>query len=87
MTKEQKEARQRADVLIDEMLAENGISHEAVLGRDGLVARLTRRVVEKALAGELTHHLGYAKGGQPLEENCRNGTSVKTVLTEDGPSR
>ena len=85
MTKEQKEARQRADVLIEEMLAENGISPEAVLGRDGLVARLTRRVVEKALAGELTHHLGYAKGGPPLEENCRNGTSVKTVLTEDGP--
>src|SRR5665647_2952754 len=85
MTKEQKEARKRADVLIEEMVAESGNSREAVLGRNGLVARLTRRVVEKALAGELTHHLGYGKGEEPPEENCRNGTSVKTVLTEDGP--
>ena len=62
MTKEQKEARKRADVLIEEMLAEHGIGREAVLGRNGLVARLTQRVVEKALAGELTHHLGYHQG-------------------------
>lgn len=85
MTKEQKEARRRADGLIDELLAENGISREAVLGRNGLVARLTQRVVEKALAGELTHHLGYGPGGEPPQENCRNGTTAKTVLTEDGP--
>ena len=85
MTKEQKEARKRADGLIDELLAENGISREAVLGQNGLVARLTQRVVEKALAGELTHHLGYGQGGEPPQENCRNGTSAKTVLTEDGP--
>ena len=85
MTKEQKEAGKRADVLIEEMLAEDGIGYEAVLGQDGLVARVWQRVIEKALAGELTHHLGYDKGGAPPEENCRNGTSVKTVLTEDGP--
>lgn len=84
MTKEQKAARKRTDVLIEELLAEGGIGYEAVLGRDGLVARLRQRVIEKALAGELTHHLGYEKGGPPPEENCRNGTSVKTVLTHEG---
>src|SRR5438477_4680899 len=85
MTKEQKEARKKTDELIEGLLAEHGISREAILGQNGLVARLTQRVVEKALAGELTHHLGYAKGGEPLGENCRNGSSSKTVLSEDGP--
>lgn len=84
MSKEEKAAKRRTDALIDEMLAEHGISEEAILGRDGLVAQLTRRVVEKALAGELTHHLGYEKGGEPLGENCRNGSSPKKLITEDG---
>jgi putative transposase len=84
LSQEQKEARKRADALIDEMLAEHGITPEAILGQHGLVAKLTKRVVEKALAGELTHHLGYEKGGEPPQGNCRNGASAKTILTEDG---
>jgi putative transposase len=83
--KEQKEARKRSDGLIDELLAEQGISREAVLGQNGLMARLTKRVVERALAGELTHHLGYSKGAEPPGENCRNGSSPKTMIGEDGP--
>jgi hypothetical protein len=31
---------------------------EAVLGENGLIAQLKKRVVERALAVELTHHLG-----------------------------
>lgn len=85
MTKEQKEAKKKTDGLIDEMLAEHGLSREAILGESGLIKQLTRRVVERALAGELTHHLGYAKGDQPSGKNCRNGSSVKTVIGEDGP--
>jgi putative transposase len=84
MTKEQKEAKKRTDKLIDEMLEQGGISREAVLGESGLVARLTKRVVERALAGELTHHLGYDKGEEPPGKNCRNGASSKRILTEDG---
>ena len=92
MTNEQKEAqksehkaaRKRTDALIDEMLAEHGLGVEAVLGKDGLVSQLTKRVVERALAGELTHHLGYEKGGEPLADNCRNGSSRKTIIGEDG---
>ena len=46
---------------------------------------MTKAVVERALGAELTHHLGYAEGGSPTEEgNCRNGTSAKTMLGEDG---
>lgn len=85
MTKEEKAAQERSDELIDQMLADSGLGAGAVLGRSGLVARLTKRVVERALAGELTHHLGYAKGQEPPGENCRNGTSAKTLLGEDGP--
>ena len=63
----------------------HGISQEAVLGENGLIAQLKKRVVERALAGELTHHLGYAKGEAPEEvENHRNGYSEKTVVGEDG---
>jgi len=85
MTKEEKAAQERSDELIDQMLVENGLGAGAVLGRSGLVARLTKRVVERALAGELTHHLGYARGQEPPGENCRNGTSAKTLIGEDGP--
>ena len=51
-----------------------------------MLAKLTKAVVERALGAELTHHLGYAKGDSPdeAEGNCRNGTSVKTLIGEDG---
>lgn len=84
MTNEQREAEQKTNELIDRMLAEQGLGAEAVLGKDGLVSQLTKRVVERALAGELTHHLGYEKGGQPTGDNCRNGSSRKTILGENG---
>ena len=53
--------------LIDALSEKHGISQEAVLGENGLIAQLKKRVVERALAGELTHHLGYAKGEAPEE--------------------
>ncbi len=78
--------------LIDELIAKNYRKPEDLLGENGLLAHLTRRVVERALAGELTHHLGYARGQTPAvaEEasgaaNCRNGYSAKTLISEHGP--
>ena len=50
MTNEPKEAVKQTDALIDAMLAEHGLSASAVLGKDGLVSQLTKRVVERALA-------------------------------------
>ncbi len=83
MTNAKKET--KCDDLIDALLEEHGISQEAVLGENGLIAQLKKRVVERALAGELTHHLGYAKGEAPEEiDNHRNGYSKKTVVGEDG---
>lgn len=60
----------------------------AIDGEGGLLAELTRLVVESALEGELTAHLGYDKherAGQEAAGNARNGTRSKTVLTKAGP--
>jgi transposase-like protein len=48
-----------------------------------------KALIERALGAELTHHLGYGAGADKPSEgkNHRNGTSGKTVLTEDGPLR
>ena len=53
---------------------------------DVVVRRFKKAIIERALGGELTHHLGYAVGGAKPEDttNHRNGTSGKTVLTDDG---
>jgi len=51
------------------------------------VRRFKKAIIERTLGAELTHHLGYAPGaGKPEDTtNHRNGTSGKTVLTDDGP--
>jgi hypothetical protein len=48
-----------------------------------------KALIERALGAELGHHLGYPNGAAKPEavSNQRNGTSGKTVLTEDGPLR
>ena len=59
----------------------------AIDGEGGLLAQLTKLVVESALEGELTAHLGYEKHERTKEPggNSRNGTRSKTVLTKAGP--
>ncbi len=54
-----------------------------------LCRALKKAVLERAIGAELTHHLGYAPGAArpPGQDNQRNGTSGKTVLTDDGPVR
>ena len=71
--------------LLDELLS--GLSKpEDLLGDGGLFRQLKKALMERALGGELTHHLGYEKGDQAGRGsgNSRNGHSSKTVLTEDG---
>jgi transposase-like protein len=54
---------------------------------EAVMRRFKKALVERMLGGELTHHLGYPPGGaKPVEtSNQRNGTSDKTVLTDEGP--
>jgi transposase-like protein len=56
-------------------------------GEGGLLARLTKRLVESALEGEITDHLGYDRHDAAGRDgrNSRNGHRSKTVLTEVGP--
>jgi putative transposase len=74
-----------SDELIDELLA-GARSEEELVGPGGLLADLTRRLVERALSAELTEHLGYAPHQEPPggTDNARNGTTPKTLVTEHG---
>jgi putative transposase len=76
------------DELIDQLLS--GYEEPGDLtGPDGLLARLRKRLIERAAGAELTHHLGYPPSGEPPEGqgNRRNGTGSKTLRTIDGPVR
>jgi putative transposase len=58
-----------------------------LVGPNGLLAQLTKRVLETALDAEMSDHLGYDKH-DPVGRNhgnSRNGVRSKTVLTEIGP--
>ena len=48
-----------------------------------------KAVIERALGAEMSHHLGYKPGAAKPEQatNHRNGSSGKTLLTDDGPLR
>ena len=59
-------------------------SPEDLLGQGGLLKELTKALVEKALDGELTHHLGYPKHSASKSDNARNGKSKKGLLTDHG---
>jgi putative transposase len=74
--------------LIDELLA-GARSEEEIVGPGGLLADLTRRLVERAIDAELTEHLGYEHGQPPPggAGNTRNGTTPKTLATEHGSVR
>lgn len=71
--------------LLDQLLKDT-TSPEDLLGEDGLLQQLTKALVERALQGELTHHLGYAKHAPEGKHtgNSRNGTSPKTLKGKRG---
>lgn len=73
------------DELVDELL---GVYQrpDDLTGQGGLLAQLTKRLVERAMSAELDQHLGYEKGA-PLASgsgNTRNGTTPKTLITDHG---
>jgi transposase-like protein len=70
--------------ILDQFVRQGPISHEEL---DAAVRRFKKAIIERALGGELTHHLGYPPGGSKPGEatNHRNGSGSKTVLTDDGP--
>ena len=76
------------DELIDELLAGAKTPAE-ITGPDGLLQRLTKRLVERAMDAELSEHLGYERGQAPPGGvgDARNGITPKTVYTGHGSVR
>jgi len=72
--------------MIDELLA-GARSEDEIVGPGGLLALLTRRLVERAMDVELTEHLGYDSHQEPPggTGNTGNGSTPKTLATEHGP--
>ena len=71
--------------VIDELLA-GASTEEEIAGPGGLLAELTKRLVERAMEVELTGHVGYEPHCEPPggAANQRNGTTPKTLITEHG---
>jgi putative transposase len=71
--------------LLDELLKDYK-SPDDMFGDDGLLQQLTKAVVERALQGEMTHHLGYEKHDAAGKQtaNSRNGKSKKTIKGKRG---
>ncbi|MET9335990.1 transposase [Streptomyces cellulosae] len=75
------------DQLIDELVNRAQAEGLQLTGEGGLLQQLTKRLLESALEGEITDHLGYERHDPAGKDggNSRNGKRSKTVLTEVGP--
>jgi len=73
--------------LADELMLRAQADGVSLVGPDGLLAGLTKKVLEAMLEGEMTDHVGYAPYDPAGHHsgNSRNGARTKTVLTEIGP--
>src|ERR687891_443895 len=75
-----------SDEVIDELLV-GARTEEEIVGPGGVLAQLTKRLVERAMSAELTEHLGYEPHQEPPGGvgNTRNGSTAKTLATQAGP--
>jgi putative transposase len=66
--------------LIDNLL-KNYKKPEDLIGENGLLKQLTKQLLERAMAAEMTEHVGYEKHdpGGHHSGNSRNGKSAKTI--------
>ena len=73
--------------LVGQLVAQAREQGLQLSGEGGLLQQLTKIVLESALDGEITDHLGYDKHDPAGANsgNSRNGSRGKTVLTDVGP--
>src|ERR1700741_3521930 len=71
--------------LIDQLLTDYK-KPEDIIGGNGLLKQLTKAILERALAAEMTDHLGYEKHDPAGHHrgNPRNGKSPKTLKGDFG---
>ena len=74
-----------SDATIKELLKDYK-SPEDLLGKNGIIKQLTKRLIEGVMEGELTHELGYTKHNVKGNNtgNSRNGQTTKTVRGDYG---
>ncbi|KOX34253.1 transposase [Saccharothrix sp. NRRL B-16348] len=73
--------------MVDQLVSRARAGGLKLTGEGGVLQQLTKRLLESALEGEITDHLGYDKhdpAGRGTG-NSRNGVRSKTVLTDVGP--
>ena len=70
--------------LVEELLSK--ADPKELFGRDGLFQQLKKQIVERVLASELEHDLGYSKHSKipKADNNRRNGSYEKTIIDEHG---
>src|ERR1700761_8996013 len=80
--KRQKQEKPFSDELIDELLRQSRTAEDV----NGLLKQLTKAVLERALQGEMTERLGYAKHDPAGANsgNSRNGVTRKTLKGDFG---
>lgn len=73
------------DELLDTLMKDYK-NPEDLVGENGLLKRLTKRVLERAMQTEMTDHLGYEKHSPDGNNsgNSRNGSYEKTIKGEFG---
>lgn len=77
--------KKKLDAAMDELLRDYR-GPEDITGPGGLLKQLTKTLLERAMAAEMTHHLGYEKHDREGRGtgNSRNGTSSKLVKGDFG---
>jgi len=80
--KKQKQEKPISDELIDGLLNQGRTAEDV----NALLKQLTKAVLERALQGEMTEHLGYAKHDPAGDNsgNSRNGVTRKTLKGDFG---
>ncbi|MFI1184502.1 transposase, partial [Streptomyces sp. NPDC020799] len=75
------------DRLLNGLVARAQAEGLQLTGEGGLLQQLTKRLLESALGGEMTDHLGYGRHDPAGKNggNSRNGKRSKKVVTDVGP--
>jgi putative transposase len=82
-----KMAKKSTDNSIDkalDLLLDKDTDTTTLFKEGGLFKQLTKAIVERSLKAEMSHHLGYEKHEASSGDNFRNGTSQKSLITENG---
>lgn len=74
-----------SDEMLDGLIG-TAKTEDDLFGDGGIIRELSRRLMERMLEAEMTHHLGYSKHATEGRNkgNSRNGKTQKTVKTGNG---